>query len=399
MKKISIFLGETVSSTSTEAPSKAGLAGANRTGPASKDVGPLCAHEARILGAPKPSPLHAPRRQAEREAAGGAALLWKGRFREALLGYPAYLPAPGSLSPSQALRAEFAGNALRELKRCELKTWENGRMVKVKIPKDRPSGGVRGKVQGYSRAARKRMLEYIHTVLRTAALPQFFTLTFPDFFPTQQEAKDRMDAWFKRLARKFPQVAAIWRMEVIDRKSGKSKGQVAPHFHLLIWGGLDVNWAAQAWFEVNGKSDYAHLKHGTDAQDLESWAGAVFYCAKYIAAVEGADTFATVGRCWGVHNRVAMPCQKAPSSRSVSFREALTLLRTMRRLCRARDVASAELLVKVLSGELTAKSKRKLNQRDVSRAWKKSRRKRLAHTLFLERPMDLGRMLEARIEA
>jgi hypothetical protein len=177
------------------------------------------------------------------------------------------------------------------------------------------------------------MLDRIHEVRRDADLPQFVTLTFPDFFPTQEDAKRLLDNLFKRWKRRWPKVSAIWRMEVKDRKSGSNKGQVAPHFHLLVWGGIDMAQASKDWFEVNGESDYAHLKHGTDGQALKSWKGAVFYCAKYCAKKD--DGAQTDGRIWGIHNRAAFPADREPRTILCTVREACRFRRLVRHYVRA----------------------------------------------------------------
>lgn len=216
----------------------------------------------------------------------------------------------------------------------------DARILSLYMPSSRDgrsSVSRRGLVKKLSRKARKRLLEKVHTVRRDSALPQFYTLTFPDFFPTQRDAKRVLDTWFKRVKRAFPSVAMIWRMEVIDRKSGENRGQVAPHFHLLVWGNLPRDWAARAWWEVNGKSDYAlcaHLEHGTKEEVLESWGGAVFYCAKYCAKVD--DTFATEGRTWGVHNKAAMPVDRAPRRLVLTLPQAFRYQRIIRRFVKSQ---------------------------------------------------------------
>lgn len=212
-----------------------------------------------------------------------------------------------------------------------------GRAVRLYIPPDRDKhrgGGSRGAVRRFSGQSRRRLLERIHTIKRNALLPKFVTLTFPDFFPDQKTAKRRLDTLFKRWRRRWSGTSAVWRMEVIDRKSGNSKGQVAPHFHLLVWGEFDVSVASQDWFEVCGASDYAHLKHGTDGEELRSWRGAVHYCAKYLAKAD--DAFATEGRVWGVHNRNALPVAAADRI-ELTPAQAWRVRRTARKLIRKRS--------------------------------------------------------------
>lgn len=217
---------------------------------------------------------------------------------------------------------------------------DDARLFKLYIPRSRDierGGGIRGKVTTFSHGSRKRMMEKLHRVRREAALPKFVTLTFPDFFPDQKTAKRRLDTLFKRWRRRWPGTAAMWRMEVIDRKSGANAGQVAPHFHLLVWGAFDAEVAAQDWVEVNGTAgDYAHFKHGTKVDDLETWRGAAHYCAKYCAKT---SDYACEGRVWGVHNRKCLPVQsKHEETRVYLPRPAIwRVARLVRKAIRSRS--------------------------------------------------------------
>lgn len=195
--------------------------------------------------------------------------------------------------------------------------------------RDRQSGGgKRGCVRNLSRKARKRLLDRVHTIRRDAVAPNFVTLTFPDLFPDQATAKVRLQTLFKRWRRRWKKTSALWRMEVIERKSGGSKGQVAPHFHLIVWGEFDAVQASQDWFEVCGSNDYAHLKHGADAQPLKCWQSAVCYVAKYCAKVDPEST--SEGRCWGIANRAAFPVDREPVRIGCTLGEATKLRRWIR---------------------------------------------------------------------
>jgi len=297
------------------------------------------------------------------------------------LGYGAYLTAPGTSGSGP--RAEFAATAARYSQTARVEAWEDSRLLRVRMPADGPrGGGRRGNVAGCSRAARKRLLCKIHTVRRDAALPKFVTLTFPDFFPTPAQAKKVLDNLFKRWKRKWPKTSAIWRMEEIDRKSGANAGQVAPHFHLLVWGHFDAVTAARDWFEVNGESDYAHLSHGTDAQDLESWGGAVFYCAKYIAAVD--ESPRQSGRTWGTHNKAALPTGPA-SRRVVPFHEAFRILRLTRKLSRSRMIDAGRKFAAAAIVEAVPARAKDL-QKKARCCFRKSRKAGGARTLFTAEP-------------
>jgi hypothetical protein len=100
----------------------------------------------------------------------------------------------------------------------------------------RHSGGKRGTVQGFSRAARRRLLDLLATLQRNC-VPAFVTLTFPDEFPVYREDyKNFLDLFGQRLLRRWPTASIIWKLEFIERKSGRNKGKLAPHYHLFLFG-------------------------------------------------------------------------------------------------------------------------------------------------------------------
>lgn len=209
-----------------------------------------------------------------------------------------------------------------------------GRLCALKFPSDRDNrkpGGTRGRVRGFSQSSRLRMMRLIHTVDRSAVLPHFVTLTFPDFFPTVADAKRKLDTLFKRWKRRWPLTSAVWRLERVDRKSGSMRGQIAPHFHLLVWGNFDVEAAKMDWWEVCGKDDYAHFRHGANgAKLMGDWKQAAAYCAKYCAKADD-NSQDEAGRIWGIHNRDALPVDRAPVVVRLSLREGFALRRLMRK--------------------------------------------------------------------
>lgn len=208
----------------------------------------------------------------------------------------------------------------------------------LKMPADRdrrPGGGPRGKVRYFSAASRLRMIRKIHTVHRQASLPCFVTLTFPDLFPTFEDARRALDTLFKRWKRRWPGVSVLWRIEAKARQSGSQAGNVAPHFHMLVWGAdFDGDKARLDWFEVCKSDEYAHWRHGYDgAMQLESWEKAAAYCAEYCAKKSNAEA---PGRQWGMHNRKAFPRDEEPIRVRLSWREAWTLRRTIRKAVAAK---------------------------------------------------------------
>ncbi len=137
-------------------------------------------------------------------------------------------------------------SAIRQVNRDNLwqaTVYKGGSLIEVHSPSIRPSrgGGKRGTVKRFSDESRRRLLRALSRTQRDQ-LPWFITLTYPDGFPGDPRRwKADLKAWFKRLARQFPDAAGFWKLELKPRLSGTNVGQVAPHFHLLLWG-LKESW-------------------------------------------------------------------------------------------------------------------------------------------------------------
>jgi len=171
-------------------------------------------------------------------------------------------------------------------------------------------GAQRGVVQTFSKASRRRLLRLLAKTDK-ADRPLFVTLTYPDDFPDNpREIKRHLDAFGKRFRRKFPAGAFIWKLEYKARKSGQNTGKIAPHFHLLAWGGTYkdmLGWVSGSWAGVVKSEDEKHLKAGTNVEKLRSWRGVMAYASKYIAKVNVEELPEGVGRFWGVVGRDNLP--------------------------------------------------------------------------------------------
>lgn len=196
----------------------------------------------------------------------------------------------------------------------------------------------RGKVAGFSGKSRKRLINTLAQVRRDS-LPLFVTLTYPAVYSDDPKVwKRHLDNFIKRLARKFPNVAGVWKLE--PQKRG------APHFHVMVWG-VDymdlLAFVPQAWYEVVGSGDENHLlwhmgllgngnKHCV--QLIEKVRGVFWYASKYmskeVAGWEG------VGRWWGVFFRERLPLGQVVNVQ-VSEQKAIEFIRYMRRYAHLRS--------------------------------------------------------------
>jgi hypothetical protein len=109
------------------------------------------------------------------------------------------------------------------------------------------------------------MLE-VMAKIQQAAVPFFVTLTYPDEFPLYREDyKRHLEMFFDRLQRRWPGASVIWKLEFKERRSGKNKGKIAPHYHLFVYG---VPWAFDYKSE-SGASFRLHCERGGDEQIVE----------------------------------------------------------------------------------------------------------------------------------
>lgn len=189
-----------------------------------------------------------------------------------------------------------------------------GHIFKLHTDSPRCGGGRRGSVVGFSRASRKRLLDRLAR-LRDEVDPLFLTLTFPDPVDCRQ-ARRCLDSWAKRMRRRFPMFAAVWRIEL--QKRG------VPHFHLLIWGCpfLPVSDVRELWRDVIGYEGPHTVQIGITQP--RGWRAVAAYVSKYMAKPQdGAEmaesvlsagfldpvTYLTAieGRSWGVIGRDCLP--------------------------------------------------------------------------------------------
>lgn len=173
-------------------------------------------------------------------------------------------------------------------------------------------GGERGAIRGFSDASRRRMLGLIASIKRDAELPDFMTITYPDKFPTVEQAKRDLKIFTQRLQRAFPRSGMIWKLEPQERG--------APHYHCLVWG-CDTSelmrWTVENWFEIAGQGDnnaYLFLMGALPrskpcVQKVYSWKGVWSYAAKYIGKTFEVAEWGKqwTGRFWGVINRENIP--------------------------------------------------------------------------------------------
>lgn len=211
--------------------------------------------------------------------------------------------------------------------------YDGGGLVCVKTQRvvnlAQSGGGLRGRVHGFSRASRRRLLRKLGEV-NQAAVPLFVTLTYPAVWPSDSaDWKTHFDRWCKRLHRAFPAAGLIWRLELQRRG--------APHYHCLVWGAdyaALLAWASRAWYECVGSGDERHLRAGVRVERIRTWRGVRSYAGKYMGKPSNGD-WADLGRIWGVRYGDNIPWAEAVQL-YCSDRQAARLMRYLRRYAQLR---------------------------------------------------------------
>ena len=219
--------------------------------------------------------------------------------------------------------------------------------------------------------------------LRTDCLPHLATLTYPDQFPLyRNEYKRHMDTLGKRMRRRWPNSAIIWKLEFKKRLSGKNKGGIAPHYHLFIFNvplrfvpHKEINewytlkqtdpdlfelkvlskttepieasylfdpedkthsdtlkyWFSRNWYDIVGTGDHRNYLAGTRVEEIRSHNGSMWYAAQNYSRkmVDCSELAETPGRFWGVKYRTNLPVGYK-EEREIPIRTGIKVKRQMR---------------------------------------------------------------------
>ncbi len=196
-----------------------------------------------------------------------------------------------------------------------------GRLLRVKATLEddeiRRGGGGRGTVTEFSSQSRVRLFRLIAR-LRTPqhdgyrSKVSFLTLTTKEILHPRV-FKVLLFRLFRRLRKKFPGTAIIWRLEY--QKRG------APHAHCILYNApfIDKSALQRVWGDIVGEE-----MPFTRIELVRAYKALTAYVAKYVGKVDSSCGFNSVtysdrsenlsaielesaGRVWGVYNRKALP--------------------------------------------------------------------------------------------
>lgn len=175
--------------------------------------------------------------------------------------------------------------------------------------------GRRGKVKGFTRSARLRMLRTVARIDWTKVKHAvFITLTYPDKYADRTMRERSTDRWlFMRymenyLGKKF---GVLWRVEWEERKTGKRKGETIAHLHLIVFGCrfLHKDMVRSFWACVLRADGLAitWIDGITSGKKVARYIGK--YCAKLPeeSVLDNASYLSSAGRHWGACRKDLIP--------------------------------------------------------------------------------------------
>jgi len=183
---------------------------------------------------------------------------------------------------------------------------------------DRKKNRKRGIIKTFSKASQRRLMNW-GNALKLDVKACFVTLTFPDGYydklTSQKYVYADLRRFEHRFRRRFPNGAYIWRREQEERKSGIYKGEVFPHFHLLVVGCHPyalAQFVEKHWHDIAGMGDKNHywvhsVERNQAVQMMRSRAQLVGYLRKGLGRVVSAEMAKQTqikgkswGRFWGI---------------------------------------------------------------------------------------------------
>lgn len=188
----------------------------------------------------------------------------------------------------------------------------------------------RGEITHFSEDARRRLRKTVHALDRDAA-SLFVTLTWHEHLPTPEEAHAALDRFWKRMRQRFPEAAALWKMEPQDRGF--------PHFHLLLYGvdWIDPQWISALWHDCTQETSQAHRTSGVDLEWIRGGQDGKLqsYLATYFGKgeewpEEAGEDWRKPGRFWGRLEKKNLPVAEwAEWAKYLTEREAAYLIGTL----------------------------------------------------------------------
>lgn len=254
-----------------------------------------------------------------------------------------------------------------DYEKAKLKVWPGGSLVSVSHEKysiPQVGGGIRGSVTLFSRQSKKRLLNTLATIDRKEK-PLFVTATYPSEFPITAEVwKQDLENVYKRMARKFPGVSFIWKLE--PQKRG------APHFHLLVWGvslSKMRGFFFRAWYEVVGSGDEKHLHAGTEVDEVKTWRGVMAYAAKYMGKMFDKPELKQLGweepgRFWGMKGRKHLPLVEVREIEGLSDNQVYEMFRLMRKHAKIKARSYQSLSVLSENPEIWERALKAIKEKD-----------------------------------
>lgn len=177
---------------------------------------------------------------------------------------------------------------------------ESVKVCRAPLTTPRKPPACRGAIDSFSDKSRRRLR--FTAVNASPRLVSMFVATYADGGPKDGRlAKSHLDAFLKRIRRRFPSVGYLWVLEFQGIRNNH-----APHYHVFLTLPHSEELAqflGESWHEVAGNGCEKHLRVALHPRSFIAWdMGAGSYVTKYLDKARQKDVpegFAGVGRFWG----------------------------------------------------------------------------------------------------
>jgi len=191
---------------------------------------------------------------------------------------------------------------------------------------EKSGGGQRDSISGFSRESRRRMMNLLNRIERSAfKKAKLITLTYHRNEQNHKKSKYHLKRFIQEIRRHYPDHAGVWKLEYQERG--------AIHYHVLSIGRfIPHETIARTWTRIAEPGNDQHLASGTEIRCVRDARNGTAYVSKYIGKlidsrceqrgredmdggkeVEGTDGVGRGskkvfrGRFWGVFNRKRLP--------------------------------------------------------------------------------------------
>ena len=191
----------------------------------------------------------------------------------------------------------------------------------------------RGKITGFSAKSSRRLRQHMLTNWGGENSQPFAVTLTTRQMHTPEQWESAIKRFRTSLARKYPDWAACWRVELQRRKT--------PHLHCVFWipkstqYNYSVSWyqyrITELWLKaIREENDIHSWSYAVSVKDLTGATGWVIYCTLHDSKHKK-EQLGWKGKQWGIWNKKAWQARPALTEKTFTLEHRVTLCRRLRK--------------------------------------------------------------------